>query len=372
MPGSAPRSTLLRFLPWILILFIGFQETPAARGADADQLKALAEEILSSTGIPGGLCVHLGCGDGTLTAQLSQGGKLLVHGIDPSGKSVDQARQNIQARGIYGPVSVEQCSLAQLPYPDNMVNLVVVDDLPRLQAAGLSLHEVMRVLCPNGVAYLGQSALVPGAGKLSPEDLKTALAAGDTLSVRNQVFDRHNGEKPKNAPDRYLRGGILGLLYDTTGRYWAANWLDRAYWQHGNAEGHLLVFAGDRTFGVVGRTAKGDIVRSYDGPKEYELFCRQRDGRGQPIKEPSGWSVRLPIHQQVTALLLAGDKLFVGGILDNAAEPMVAKLWIYSAGDGKPLGSCVLENRPVFDGLAGTAGRLYLATQDGKLVCLGK
>jgi len=36
-----------------------------------------------------------------------------------------------------------------LPYADNLINLVVSEDLGRV-----SMDEVMRVLCPNGVAYI--------------------------------------------------------------------------------------------------------------------------------------------------------------------------------------------------------------------------
>ncbi|MCK4958649.1 MAG: hypothetical protein KAT00_04605, partial [Planctomycetes bacterium] len=42
-----------------------------------------AGQILSDTGLQGGLIVHLNCGDGTLTADLGAGASYLVHGLDP-------------------------------------------------------------------------------------------------------------------------------------------------------------------------------------------------------------------------------------------------------------------------------------------------
>ncbi len=39
--------------------------------------------------------------------------------------------------------------------------------------------------------------------------------------------------------------------------------------------------------------------------------------------------------------------------------------------DGKPLATCKIDGVPVFDGMSAAAGRLYLATQDGKIVCFG-
>ena len=41
-----------------------------------------ARRILDATGIKGGLIVHLGCGDGKLTAALHVNDGCLVHGLD--------------------------------------------------------------------------------------------------------------------------------------------------------------------------------------------------------------------------------------------------------------------------------------------------
>jgi len=42
----------------------------------------LARKILSETGVKGGLVVHLGCGDGKLTAALRANDSYLVQGLD--------------------------------------------------------------------------------------------------------------------------------------------------------------------------------------------------------------------------------------------------------------------------------------------------
>ena len=49
-----------------------------ASAADA----VTAEAIYDVTGVRGGLVVHLGCGDGRLTAALAKGDEYLVHGLD--------------------------------------------------------------------------------------------------------------------------------------------------------------------------------------------------------------------------------------------------------------------------------------------------
>jgi len=106
-----------------------------------------AREILDTTGVQGGIVVHLGCGDGKLTAALRVGDCYTVHGLEADPARVAEARNHIQTQGIYGPVSVERYSGSVLPYADNLINLIVVQDLDNVP-----MDEVMRVLAPGGVA----------------------------------------------------------------------------------------------------------------------------------------------------------------------------------------------------------------------------
>ena len=105
--------------------------------------------IVDASGIKGGLVVHLGCGDGTLTRELLVSDSYLVHGLDADAAKVSTAREYIKSEGVYGKVSVQRLSGTNLPYADNLVNLVVADDL-----YGISMGEVMRVLRPGGIAYI--------------------------------------------------------------------------------------------------------------------------------------------------------------------------------------------------------------------------
>jgi outer membrane protein assembly factor BamB len=114
-----------------------------------------ATQILQSAGIKGGLVVHLGCGDGKLTAALRANDSYLVHGLDGDAKNVAAARQHIQSLGLYGAASVEQFDGKRLPYADNLVNLIVVSN-----QYSVSSDELMRVLAPNGVALVGGKKIV--------------------------------------------------------------------------------------------------------------------------------------------------------------------------------------------------------------------
>ena len=134
----------------IQLLFIAL--APAVvTAAVSDSERQSASQILAATGIKGGLIVHLGCGDGKLTAALRAGDNYTVQGLDPDAKNVETARKHIQSLGLYGPVSVSRLTSNCLPYVDNLVTLLVSEGQDKIQ-----MEEIMRVLAPLGVAYLRQ------------------------------------------------------------------------------------------------------------------------------------------------------------------------------------------------------------------------
>uniref|UniRef100_A0A7C4LPQ7 Methyltransferase domain-containing protein n=1 Tax=Schlesneria paludicola TaxID=360056 RepID=A0A7C4LPQ7_9PLAN len=110
-----------------------------------------AARILQETGVGGGFVVHVGCGDGALTAALRANESFQVHGLDTSAARVALTRQALRRQGVYGPVSVDVFDGQTLPYIDNMVNLLVAE-----KPGDLPLAEMERVLCPRGVAYYFQ------------------------------------------------------------------------------------------------------------------------------------------------------------------------------------------------------------------------
>jgi outer membrane protein assembly factor BamB len=115
--------------------------------AKKNDVTTLAKEILDTSGVQGGIVVHIGCGDGKLTTALRVSDSYTVHGLEADPAKVAEARSYIQAQGIYGPVSVEQFSGSVLPYTHNLINLIVVQD-----SGKVSRNEMMRVLAPGGVA----------------------------------------------------------------------------------------------------------------------------------------------------------------------------------------------------------------------------
>ena len=105
----------------------------------------MAGGILAATGVQGGIVVHLGCGDGRLTAALRAGDRFTIHGLERDPALVKAAREHIAKLGLYGPVSVEQWTGSTLPYADNLVNLIVVSG-----SSPVATEELLRVLCPGG------------------------------------------------------------------------------------------------------------------------------------------------------------------------------------------------------------------------------
>ncbi len=117
---------------------IATTDTASAAGNDA-------RSILSASGIKGGLVVHVGCGNGQLTAALRATDKFLVHGLEPNAASVAAARAHVESVGLAGKVSIAQWSVGRLPYADNIVNLLVLEGTP-----AVAPREALRVLCPGG------------------------------------------------------------------------------------------------------------------------------------------------------------------------------------------------------------------------------
>jgi outer membrane protein assembly factor BamB len=129
----------------LLIAFalMAYQTTAVLR-ADFD-----AREILSQADVAGGFFVHVGSRDGQATASLQKTEAVFVQGLSRDAQVVDQARQAIWEKGLYGKVSFDRLYGDTLPYVDNFVNLLVVED-----EAGLSAEEIQRVLAPEGVAMI--------------------------------------------------------------------------------------------------------------------------------------------------------------------------------------------------------------------------
>jgi outer membrane protein assembly factor BamB len=120
--------------------------TGAIAHADAD---SEAKAILHQSGVSGGFVVHLVAQDSQLTAALRQNEATQVHGLVRDASALEVIRDQVRQADLYGAVAFDRFGGGELPYVDNLVNLLVCEDL-----GDVSRDEVLRVLVPNGVAMI--------------------------------------------------------------------------------------------------------------------------------------------------------------------------------------------------------------------------
>ena len=154
----------------VLMLTVAVCLTGRADADPADEAKA----IISRAKTPGKLCVVVGSAGGELLVELNRAGGFLVQGLSPDAELVAKARTYIQAKGLYGMVTVQQHTLAKFPYTEDLVSLLVVTD-PK----GMAVSEIVRVLAPGGVVIIRKD----GA---AVEDLKKAARA---MGVQGDLSD---------------------------------------------------------------------------------------------------------------------------------------------------------------------------------------
>ena len=138
------KQVIKRGLITLLIVSLLRQASIAQSNSESE----MAQNILKATGVQGGFIVHLGCGKGKLTAAYTH--------IFPD--AIRQAQE-------------------RLPYIDNLVNLIVCET-----PGQVNMKEIMRVLCPEGVAYFKKEQHLDKKGQTATGRDRRV----DALSVRCQ------------------------------------------------------------------------------------------------------------------------------------------------------------------------------------------
>ena len=97
----------------------------------------------------GGIIVTLDTGDATQLKNLAAKPSLQVQALVAQDEAIVSLRKTLHEEGRYGQISVNPHNGSDLPYIDNVVNLVICDEgttIPR--------DEILRVLTPRGVLYV--------------------------------------------------------------------------------------------------------------------------------------------------------------------------------------------------------------------------
>jgi outer membrane protein assembly factor BamB len=140
----------------------------------AREPRSVREQAAGMIGVHGGLCVQIGGDGSTCAAPLAGTGRFLVHVLCPSEDERVEIRRVLKNQGLYGLASVERLNpRGQLPYTEDLVNLLVLADS---SAASVPLSEVHRVLCPDGLVLV-----TPG---LFAEDQLRSAGLTDIGTVR--------------------------------------------------------------------------------------------------------------------------------------------------------------------------------------------
>ena len=107
------------------------------------------ENLVKDSGVKGGFVVHLGSQRGETSAGYKVSESYQVHALTRDSSRLGNLREQIAEKTTYGEVSADLLTGKQLPYVDNLVNLLVVEE-----KLGISDSEIQRVLTPNGVAMI--------------------------------------------------------------------------------------------------------------------------------------------------------------------------------------------------------------------------
>ncbi len=136
----------------LLFAATAFAETPA--------------NLVEASAMQGGLVAYLDCSDIGQIEQMVAGNKVVVHCLFQNGNRVYPMREEVRRLGLDGRVQVARYNGRDLPYVDNLVNLVIVE-VP----GKVSVAEMRRVLCPASVAFARDGKGWDRISKPRPENI---------------------------------------------------------------------------------------------------------------------------------------------------------------------------------------------------------
>ncbi|MFZ5829210.1 MAG: PQQ-binding-like beta-propeller repeat protein [Planctomycetota bacterium] len=115
-----------------------------------------AQAMLDKSHFAGGVVAHVHGGDASLLGALKQHSpNLLGHLLVAREDDAVPARRTLVAEGLHGTITVGVWQSGTLPFVDNFVNLLIVE-----KADAVARDEILRVLTPEGTAFVGSEVLV--------------------------------------------------------------------------------------------------------------------------------------------------------------------------------------------------------------------
>ncbi|MFC1735136.1 PQQ-binding-like beta-propeller repeat protein [Candidatus Hydrogenedentota bacterium] len=146
------------FLAFVCVVLL-VSYCPFAQAAGAGTSSEMAEHLISVAGVSRGICSIINFSDEALPVEMAAAGGFLVHALSNEETMVSSARALAEANGVDGSrLIIEKYSAGELPYVDNLVDLVVIiaDNTNSIP----SRDEILRVLRPGGVAVLDNNEIL--------------------------------------------------------------------------------------------------------------------------------------------------------------------------------------------------------------------
>ena len=270
-------------------------------------------------------------------------------------------------------------------------SVLVIDDVAYFAAGRQSLADggilVFAVDPATGRRYwvsrldsIPQKGFYESSG-LEFDNFDLLFQQGDSVAMSRWVFEQKTGKMQVNRWDAFARLNTGGGSVMAPQGYWSYAPRNQKRTKTLAAHRPLVVFRDSVLFGCL-ESQQSIYRRDFDleGGEKFDTHWitgwangqgSQTEGglawRSQRLAEKAKWSVDVfdpkIDNQQIAAMALAGDKLYLAG---SGGE-----LRIISTTDGQLLAKQDIPV-PLWDGLAISHGRLFVSTQDGQLRCLGE
>ena len=169
--------------------------------------------FLGSPGTPkGGVIVYLGSADANALVSARNAGHFSAQGVLFDTASVDAARKAIFAKKAYGMASVIECTSKILPYTDNFVNIVAIDNPAAVSASGIPAADIGRIVAPRGVvmvsgddAFAQSIAKAMGSQETSKVGEWTVIVKPRPKEMDDWTHARHDPERTSTSTDTLIK-----------------------------------------------------------------------------------------------------------------------------------------------------------------------
>lgn len=335
----------------------------------------------------GGIVVALDFSEGPLLVELATK-KMVIHGLVATDAELDKTRSFVKQKGLYGRVSCDRYNGSDLPYIDNLINVLLCKSTATVPPRRMNAGAGRSTLLDGGIAVFGLDPftgemlhrkmmqgpyvdptrnfpLAASSGTLQLEGFKSGIfsIADSKLFIRNQAFMPDlTPVKPQAVRTIHLMASA-GFLNDSPQH--------RTY----RTVDQDLRYGGARR----GRTLKPtEIYSIFSG----DLVNRKPTGNKNAIPSVGKWAKRwnVPTPFAGHAIARSSNTLLAAGVpmlKDYYAEDTNASYagkrgglaWLLDAESGEKLQEIKLDAAPTWDGIEIARNNYFICLKDGSVLC---